>query len=85
MRRTKRGFPRPPSYHIERLRDAKAGYFFDVITNGYGRMAAHGYLIPAKDRWAIIAYVRALQKSQQVSRQELSPEDLEQLKDQEQQ
>jgi len=75
----KRGFPQPPSYHIDRLREAKVGYIFDVITNGFGRMAAHGYMIPAEDRWAIIAYVRALQKSQHATKDELSGEDLKQL------
>ena len=60
-----RGFPRkPPSYHIERLRKAPLGYFFDVITNGFGSMPDYSSQIEPRDRWAIVAYVRALQLSQ---------------------
>ncbi len=60
-----RGFSRmPPSYHIERLQKAPAGYFFDVITNGLGIMQGYSAQIPAQDRWAITAYIRALQLSQ---------------------
>jgi mono/diheme cytochrome c family protein len=59
-----RGFKRPPSYHIERLRGAPVGHFFDVITNGFGSMAPFKNRIAPEDRWAIIAYVRALQLSQ---------------------
>ena len=60
-----RGFPRkPPSYHIERLRKAPLGYFFDVITNGFGTMPDYASQIPPQDRWAIVAYIRALQLSQ---------------------
>jgi mono/diheme cytochrome c family protein len=60
-----RGFPRkPPSYHIERLRQAPVGYFFDVMTNGFGLMPDYASQIPPKDRWAIVAYIRALQLSQ---------------------
>jgi mono/diheme cytochrome c family protein len=75
-----RGFPAPPTYHQPRLRDAPIGHFFDVITNGLGRMPAHGYMIPTQDRWAIAAYVRALQLSQNASRDELQPEDVEKLR-----
>lgn len=57
----------PPSYHIERLQKAPAGYYFDVITNGFGIMQGYSAQIPAKDRWAIIAYIRALQLSQKAS------------------
>jgi mono/diheme cytochrome c family protein len=67
-----RGFSRmPPSYHIERLQKAPAGYFFDVITNGLGIMQGYSAQIPAQDRWAIIAYIRALQLSQNASAAEL--------------
>jgi hypothetical protein len=59
-----RGFSPPPSFHIERLKTAPAGHFFDVITNGYGRMYSYSQRVPVSDRWAIIAYVRALQLSQ---------------------
>lgn len=71
----KRGFPSPPTYHQERLRQAPIGHFFDVITNGLGRMAAHGYLVPPQDRWAISAYIRALQLSQNALSGELSETD----------
>lgn len=59
-----RGMRRPPSLHIERLRDAPLGYYFDVITNGFGAMYDYSDRIPPADRWAIAAYVRALQASQ---------------------
>ena len=62
-----RGFARPPSYHLERLRAAPAGHFFDVITNGLGTMYPYGYRVPPRDRWAITAYIRALQLSRQAS------------------
>jgi mono/diheme cytochrome c family protein len=74
-----RGFPAPPTYHQDRLRQAPLGHFFDVITNGLGRMPAHGYLVPPDDRWAITAYIRALQLSQNARRDELSPDDLRKL------
>jgi Cytochrome C oxidase, cbb3-type, subunit III len=59
-----RGFRRPPSYHTERLRKAPLGYFFDVMTNGFGAMPDYASQIPPRDRWAIVAYIRALQLSQ---------------------
>jgi len=59
-----RGFRRPPSYHTERLRKAPLGYFFDVMTNGFGAMPEYASQIPARDRWDIVAYIRALQLSQ---------------------
>ena len=60
-----RGFQRkPPSFHIDTLRAAPPGHFFDVITNGFGSMPPYANQIPVADRWAIIAYVRALQLSQ---------------------
>jgi mono/diheme cytochrome c family protein len=59
----RRGFKQPPSYFEPRLLDAPAGHFFDVITNGIGAMPRYGYLISSDDRWAIVAYVRALQRS----------------------
>jgi mono/diheme cytochrome c family protein len=60
-----RGFARkPPSYHIERLRKAPLGYFYDVITNGFGIMPDYAAQIPPRDRWNIVAYIRALQLSQ---------------------
>jgi mono/diheme cytochrome c family protein len=59
-----RGYKRPPSYHIERLRKAPIGYFFDVMTNGFGAMPDYSQQIQPADRWAIAAYIRALQLSQ---------------------
>ena len=58
-----RGFPRPPSYSIQRLRGAPAQHFFDVITNGYGVMFPYADRVAPADRWAIVAYIRALQAS----------------------
>jgi mono/diheme cytochrome c family protein len=60
----KRGFSPPPSFHLERLRDAPAGHFFHVITHGYGAMYSYASRVPVEDRWAITAYIRALQLSQ---------------------
>jgi hypothetical protein len=54
----------PPSYHIERLRTAPAGHFFDVMTNGYGAMYSYAERISVEDRWKIVMYIRALQLSQ---------------------
>ena len=58
-----RGFPKPPSYHTDRLRAAPARHFFDVITNGYGVMYSYADRVTPRDRWAIVAYIRALQLS----------------------
>jgi mono/diheme cytochrome c family protein len=59
-----RGFPPPPSFHEQRLLDAPAGHYFHVITHGYGAMYSYASRIPIDDRWAIVAYIRALQLSQ---------------------
>jgi hypothetical protein len=59
-----RGFPPPPSYHLDRLRRAPAGHFFEVMTDGYGAMYSYAGRITPEDRWAIVAYIRALQRSQ---------------------
>lgn len=59
-----RGFPAPPSYHGSRLRAASAQHFFDVITNGHGVMFSYAARVDPSDRWAIVAYIRALQESQ---------------------
>jgi mono/diheme cytochrome c family protein len=59
-----RGFPAPPSYHSARLRAAPAQHFFDVISHGYGVMYSYAARVEPRDRWAIIAYIRALQQSQ---------------------
>lgn len=62
-----RGFRAPPSYHEARLREAPAGYFFDVMTHGFGAMSDYAAQIPVNDRWAIAAYIRALQRSQEAT------------------
>ena len=54
----------PPTYHQDRLRKAPLGYFFDVMTNGFGAMPDYSSQIPPRDRWDIVAYIRALQLSQ---------------------
>ena len=59
-----RGYRRPPSYHIDRLRNAPLGHFYDVIANGFGAMPDYAAQVPPYDRWAIVAYIRALQLSQ---------------------
>jgi len=59
-----RGYRRPPSFHIDRLRQAPPGHVFDVIANGFGAMPDYAAQIPVRDRWAIAAYMRALQLSQ---------------------
>jgi len=64
----RRGFPHPPSYHIERLRNAPDRHFYDVITNGYGVMYPYRDRVSPEDRWAIVAYIRALQLSQDAPR-----------------
>jgi hypothetical protein len=70
-----RGFPQPPSFHSDRLRQAPVGHFFEVITNGYGIMYPFGSRIPAADRWAIISYIRALQFSQDATADQLDSTD----------
>ena len=67
----RRGFPAPPSYHIARLRAAPDRYIYDVISQGYGAMAPYADRIPPADRWAIVAFVRALQLSQYAKLDEL--------------
>jgi mono/diheme cytochrome c family protein len=70
-----RGMKHPPSYHTDRLRESPNGYFYDVITNGFGQMYGYAAQIPPRDRWAIVAYVRALQLSRNARATEL-PADL---------
>jgi hypothetical protein len=74
-----RGLKHPPSYHIERLREAPVGYFFNVITNGFGAMFDYSDRIPVNDRWAIIAYIRALQLSQNAKIDDVPAEARQQL------
>lgn len=59
-----RGFRKPPSFHLERLREMPVGHYFDVMTNGFGTMYSYSDRITPKDRWAIAAYIRVLQLSQ---------------------
>jgi mono/diheme cytochrome c family protein len=74
-----RGLKRPPSFHEERLREAAIGYFFDVQTNGFGAMFSYASRVPVPDRWAIAAYIRALQLSQRVEFDQLPAGDQGQL------
>jgi mono/diheme cytochrome c family protein len=60
----RRGFPKPPTYNDDRLRNAPIGHFYDVITNGWGKMNSYASQVPPADRWAIVAYIRTLQISQ---------------------
>jgi mono/diheme cytochrome c family protein len=60
----KRGYRQPPSFHIDRLRNAPIGHYFDVETNGFGAMPSYASRVPVDDRWRIISYIRALQYSQ---------------------
>ena len=67
------GFPHPPTYHQPRLRNATDQYLFDVVTNGHGIMYGYADRVAPEDRWAIVAYVRALQLSQAAPVAQLSP------------
>jgi mono/diheme cytochrome c family protein len=67
----RRGFTRPPSLHSERLRAVRLGHFFDVMTDGFGAMPSYASQINPADRWAIVAYIRALQLSQYARAQDL--------------
>src|SRR5438552_3622107 len=67
-----RGFPPPPSFHIDRLRQAPIGHFFDVITQGYGIMYSYAERVEPADRWAISAYIRALQLSRNATLADLT-------------
>lgn len=68
-----RGMKHPPSYHDPRLQQVPTGYIYDVITNGFGGMLGYSAQIPPSDRWAIIAYVRALQLSRNAPVSDLPP------------
>ena len=70
----RRGYRRPVSFHTDRLRGERVGYYYDVMTNGFGAMPDYATQISVKDRWAIAAYVRALQLSQFMNAAELDPE-----------
>jgi mono/diheme cytochrome c family protein len=75
----RRGFPRPSSLHEPRLRAAPAGYFVETAANGFGRMYPFADRVSARDRWAIAAYIRALQLSQNASLSDAAPADREAL------
>ena len=70
-----RGFKQPSSFHVDRLREQPIGYFFDVMTQGFGQMSSYASQVPPEDRWAIAAYIRALQLSQHAPVAELSADD----------
>ncbi|HEV3139107.1 MAG TPA: cytochrome c [Vicinamibacterales bacterium] len=76
----RRGYRRPPTFHQDRLRTAAVGHFFDVITNGFGAMPDYAAQIPADDRWAIVAYVRALQLSEHATLADVPAADREKLR-----
>jgi mono/diheme cytochrome c family protein len=74
-----RGFRQPPSYHIDRLRNAPVGHFFDVMTNGFGAMQDYRAQVTFDDRWRIVAYIRALQLSQSVTPADVPADELRKL------
>ena len=76
----KRGLKQPPSFHQQRLRDIQVGHFFDVMTNGYGVMYSYASRVKVQDRWAITAYIKLLQRSQNLELGQLPAEDQRQLK-----
>jgi hypothetical protein len=70
----KRGYRQPPSFHIDRLRQSPVGHFFDVMTNGFGAMPDYRAQVPVRDRWAIAAYIRALQASANATLDDVPPD-----------
>jgi hypothetical protein len=75
----RRGYKQPSSFHVDRLREAPVGYFFDVITNGFGTMPNYANQISPQDRWTIVAYLRALQLSQHAKLEDVPAEEREKL------
>jgi mono/diheme cytochrome c family protein len=75
----RRGFPAPPTYHSDRLRNAPIGHLYDVITNGYGVMYSYASRLAPEDRWAVAAYIRALQLSQHALLSDLPPNEQERV------
>ena len=69
------GFLAPPSFHTDEMRNQPAGFYFDVISNGYGAMFSYADRLTPEDRWAVISYIRALQLSQHFHFQDLSPDE----------
>ena len=76
-----RGFKRPPSFHIERLREAPSGHFFEVMTKGFASMPSYAVQIEPRDRWAIVAYIRVLQRSQNATLKDVPEEQRQQLEE----
>jgi mono/diheme cytochrome c family protein len=74
-----RGFPAPPSFHSDRLRNVPPGYIYSVITNGFGRMYSYASRVKPDERWAIVAYIRALQLSENARIEDVPPENRQQL------
>ena len=74
-----RGYRQPPSLHIDRLRNAPVGHYFDVVTNGLGAMPDYAAQIEVHDRWAVVAYIRALQLSQRATTAEVPPDVLQKM------
>ena len=74
-----RGLKQPPTYHQQRLREVPVGHFFDVMTNGFGVMYSYASRVPVADRWAIAAYIKVLQLSQNLEFDQLPTEDQRQL------
>src|SRR5215813_629947 len=74
-----RGFRHPPTYHQDRLRNAPTSHFYDVMTNGFGAMPSYAEVLTPEDRWKIIAYIRALQASQDAKVGELNADDRQKL------
>ena len=74
-----RGFPPPPTFHQDRLRNAPIGHFYDVITHGYGAMYSYAARVPPDDRWAIAAYIRALQLARNGTEQDVPRQEKQQL------
>jgi hypothetical protein len=74
-----RGFPQPPSYHIQRLRDVPVGHFYEVITNGFGAMYSYAARVEPADRWRIAAYIRVLQLSENATIQDVPDSDRQNL------
>ncbi|MGZ4840386.1 MAG: c-type cytochrome [Candidatus Angelobacter sp.] len=74
-----RGYKRPPSFHVQRLKNAPLGWFYDVISNGFGGMPDYASQVKPADRWAIAAYIRALQLSQHASDTDVAQEDRDKL------
>lgn len=75
----RRGYKRPPSFHDASLKTAKIGHFYDVMTNGYGVMPSYAAQVPVQDRWAIAAYVRALQLTRSATVGDVPPSELAKL------